>query len=412
MSSSGAGATGAAVYAEAHDWYSANWDPKLAVGDWWVKIAESGWGYPFWPADRFGRGLGHTEALQADRARDDVGAFGPPNGVAVTLVAPTLFEHGPDHLLDRYLAAIASGEELWCQLFSEPGAGSDLAGLHTSARRDGDQWIVNGQKVWTTAGHTADRAVLMARTDPTVGKHQGISFFCLDLDQSGVDIRPLRDMTGDCEFNEVFLNDALVDNDDAIGGLNNGWRAAMTMLAVERDLDAVGHDGGGDVVNAVDLTTPVGEVQASQLAGGEISGFSYTTGGLKDRVVRDLLSDPDVDADDPVLRQTRARAHIERAVLDWNGERMVNPSIGKLANSLLCRRLRDLGFEGRGMAAQLSGADAPDGGHFLKTALFTQGMAIAGGTDEIQRNLVGERELGLPKEPDPTRGLPFNDLPR
>ncbi|MEL7155428.1 MAG: acyl-CoA dehydrogenase family protein [Actinomycetota bacterium] len=399
------------TYDEAHDWYTAHWDPTMAVGDWWVAIAESGWGYPFWPRHRFGRGLTHAEALQADRARDDVGAFGPPNGIGVTLVAPTLFEHGPEHLLDRYLAPIVSGEELWCQLFSEPGAGSDLAGLHTAAQRDGDQWIVNGQKVWTTGGHTAHRAVLMARTDPSVSKHQGISFFCLDLDQPGVDIRPLRDMTGDCEFNEVFLDDVVVDHDDAIGGLNNGWRAAMTMLAVERDLDAVGHDGGGDVVNAVELSTPVGEVQAAQATGSDISGFSYTTGALKDRVVRELLADPAVDHD-PLLRQIEARAHIERAVLDWNGERMVNPSIGKLANAALCRRLRDLGFLGRGMAAQLGGADAPDGGHFLKTALFTQGMAIAGGTDEIQRNLIGERELGLPKEPDPTRGLPFQELPR
>lgn len=398
------------VYEEAHQWYASNWDPQMMVGDWWAMLAESGWGYSFWPVGRFGRGLSHTEALEADRARDEVGAFGPPNGVGVTLVAPTLFEHGPDHLLDRYLEKLASGEEMWCQLFSEPGAGSDLAGLHTSAVRDGDEWIVNGQKVWTTGGHTAQRAVLMARTDPERTKHQGISFFCMDLDQEGVEIRPLRDMTGDSEFNEVFMDDARVDNDDAIGGLNNGWRAAMTMLAVERDLDAVGHDGGGDVVNAVDLSTPAGQVQAEQSEGADISGFSFTTGSVKDQVVADLLAD--VDRSDPVIRQAMAAARIEREVLDWNGERQVNPSLGKLANSLLCRSLRDLGFQGRGMEAQLGRPDAPDGGRFLKTALFTQGMAIAGGTDEIQRNLIGERELGLPKEPDPTKGLAFRDLPR
>jgi len=400
------------VYAEAHEWYSAHWDPKMSVGDWWAQIAESGWGYPFWPERWFGRGLSHVEALEADRARDDVGAFGPPNGVGVTLVAPTLFEHGPELLLERYLARIASGEELWCQLFSEPGAGSDLAGLNTAAVRDGDEWIVNGQKVWTTGGHTAQRAVLMARTDPDVAKHQGISFFCMHLDQEGVDVRPLRDMTGDSEFNEVFMTEARVATDDAIGGLGNGWRAAMTMLAVERDLDAVGHDGGGDVVNAVDLALPAGEAQAEQQSGSDISGFSYTTGALKDQVVADLLEHEAVDRRDPVLRQEMIRSHIERRVLDWNGAREVNPSVGKLANSLLCRSLRDLGFSGRGMDAQLARPDAPDGGHFVKMALFTQGMAIAGGTDEIQRNLVGERELGLPKEPDPLRGLPFRELPR
>ncbi|MDH3678416.1 MAG: acyl-CoA dehydrogenase family protein [Acidimicrobiia bacterium] len=397
------------VYDEAFEWYASHWDPTMAVGDWWAEIAESGWGYPFWPVGRFGRGLSHAQALEADRARDDVAAFGPPSGIGVTLVAPTLFEHGPDQLLDRYLDKIVSGEELWCQLFSEPGAGSDLAGLRTAAVSDGDEWIVNGQKVWTTGAHAAHRAVLMARTNPEVPKHRGISFFCMDLDQEGVEVRPLRDMTGDCEFNEVFLDDARVAADDAIGGLHNGWRPAMTMLAVERDLDAVGHDGGGDVVNAVDLTTPVGQVQAEQQRGADISGFSYTTGSVKDQVVADLLAA--VDRSDPVLRQAMAAARIEREVLDWNGARQVNPSLGKLANSALCRSLRDLGFRGRQMEAQLGRADAPDGGRFLKTALFTQGMSIAGGTDEIQRNLLGERQLGLPKEPDPTKGTAFKDLP-
>ncbi|MDG2112536.1 MAG: acyl-CoA dehydrogenase family protein, partial [Actinomycetota bacterium] len=397
------------VYDEAHAWYSANWDPSMPLGEWWTMLAETGWGYPFWPAGRFGKGFSHVGALEADRARDDIGAFGPPNGVGVTLVAPTLFEHGPELLLDRYLRSIATGEELWCQLFSEPGAGSDLAGLHTTAVRDGDEWVINGQKVWTTGGHTAQRAVVMARTDAAVSKHQGISFFCMELDQPGVEVRPLRDMTGDSEFNEVFMDDARVRHDDAIGGVNNGWRAAMTMLAVERELDAVGHDGGGDVVNVPDLTMAVGAAQSEQQTGADISGFSYTTGAVKDQVVADLLAD--VDRRDPVLRQAMAAARIDREVLDWNGAREVHPSLGKLGNSLLCRSLRDLGFSGRGMDAQLGRADAVDGGHFLKTALFTQGMAIAGGTDEIQRNLIGERELGLPKEPDPTRGMAFNDLP-
>ena len=399
------------VYARAAAWYEEHWDPSMAVGAWWALLARSGWGFPWWPQGRFGLGVTHTDALEADRARDDVGAFGPPNGVGATLVAPTLFDHGPDHLLDRYLERIADGSELWCQLFSEPGAGSDLAGLQTTAVRDGDQWVINGQKVWTTGGHTAQRAVVMARTDASVAKHQGISFFCMDLDQPGVDVRPLRDMTGDREFNEVFLDDARVAHDDAIGGVGNGWRAAMTMLAVERDLDAVGHDGGGDVVNAVDLAQPVGEVQAEQQSGSQISGFSYTTGSLKDRVVAELLDTVQTDEGDRVLTDQRVAAHIHRSVLDWNGAREVNPSLGKLSNSLLCRSLRDLGFRS-GMAAQLTGSDAVDGGHFMKTALFTQGMSLAGGTDEIQRNLIGERALGLPKEPDPTKGLPFEDLPR
>ena len=312
------------------------------------------------------------------------------------LAAATILEHGTDLQKEKYLKGIMTGTETWCQLFSEPGSGSDLAGAATRADFKNGKWIINGQKVWTKGGHTAQRAVVMARTDASVTKHQGISFFCMDLDQRGVDVRPLRDMTGDREFNEVFLDDARVAHDDAIGGVGNGWRAAMTMLAVERDLDAVGHDGGGDVVNAVNLTQPVGEVQAEQQSGSEISGFSYTTGSLKDRVVAELLDTVQTDEGNRVLTDQRVAAHIHRSVLDWNGAREVNPSLGKLSNSLLCRSLRDPGFRS-GMAAQLTGSDAVDGGHFMKTALFTQGMSLAGGTDEIQRNLIGERALGLPR---------------
>ncbi len=389
-----------AVYDEARAWYEANWDPAMPVGRWWQTLADSGWGLSWWPNDRFGRGLSHHQSSIADRARRDAGAFGPPNGIGVTLVAPTIFHHGPERLLDRFLPSIASGEALWCQLFSEPAAGSDLAAVATSATRDGDTWIINGQKVWTSGGHLADWAVLMARTDATVPKHRGISFFIIDLHQPGVDVRPLRDMTGDSEFNEVFLTDAVVHHEDLIGELNDGWRAAMTMLSVERDLDAVGHDGGGDVINDVDLSRPAGEVQYEQAHGTESSGFSYSTGSRKDEVTMALVSD--TVATDAVVRDAAVGAYMERQVLDWNGARQVNASAVKFQNAELCRRLRDLGFAGGGMATQLGRADQPDGGHFLKSALFAQGMAIAGGTDEIQRNIVGERVLGLPKEPTPT----------
>lgn len=385
------------VYDDAHAWYSEHWDSKMPVGDWWRILADSGWGMPWWPSDRFGRGLSHQDAHIADQARDDVGAFGPPNGIGVTLVAPTIFEHGPEELLDRYLPAIAYGETMWCQLFSEPGAGSDLAAVGTAALQDGDQWVCNGQKVWTTGGHLADWAVLMARTDPNVPKHRGISFFIIAMNQPGVDVRPLRDMTGDSEFNEVFLTDAVVQKPDLIGGLNDGWRAAMTMLQVERDLDAVGHDGGGDVVNDVDLTQAVGEVQEEQLHGTDSSGFSYATGSRKDEVTHALIAASGTPS--AIVRDERAQAVIERKVLDWNGLREVSASAVKFQNAELCRRLRDLGFAGGGIATQLGRDDQPDGGHFLKSALFTQGMAIAGGTDEVQRNIVGERVLGLPKEP-------------
>ena len=159
---------------------------------------------------------------------------------------PTIRDHGSEEIRKRFLKPGLRGEEMWCQLFSEPDAGSDLAGLKTSAERDGDRWIINGSKVWTTGGHASRRAVLMARTDPSADRHSGISFFILDMKQPGVAVSVLRDMTGDEEFNQVSLTDVEVDHEDVIGELGEGWRVAMTMLQHERDADAVGHDGGGD----------------------------------------------------------------------------------------------------------------------------------------------------------------------
>jgi len=369
----------------------------MSVADWWRLLAESGWGYPHWPVGRFGKGLNHQEHMDVERARTSVGAFGVPNDVGVTLVAPTLMEHGSDLLLNRYLESIATGQEMWCQLFSEPDAGSDLAGLTTLAERDGERWIINGSKVWTTGGHASRRAVLMARTDPQAGRHAGISFFIIDMQQPGVSVSPLRDMTGDEEFNQVFLTNAEVDHQDVIGELGDGWRVAMTMLQHERDADAVGHDGGGDVINQVDLNAAVGQVQQDQEKGGATSGFFYATGSVKDDVTFSLI-DQLVSDENRVLRDSVTKAKIHRTVLDLNGRRELHPSVGKLLNSALCRELRDLGFLS-GPASQFAGGDAVDDGHFLKSALFAAGMSIAGGTDEIQRNIIGERALGLPREP-------------
>jgi alkylation response protein AidB-like acyl-CoA dehydrogenase len=389
------------IHDQARAWYEEHWDPELAVRRWWRLLADSGWGMPAWPTRWYGRGLTAEQAGEAERARVAVGAFGPPAGLAVTLVAPTVFTHGPDTLLDRYLDTIVTGEELWCQLFSEPGAGSDLAGLSTRAERDGDQWVVNGQKVWTSGGHLARRAVLMARTDPAAARHRGITFFVVDMDQPGVEVRPLRDMTGDAEFNEVVLTDVRVEGDDVIGAVHDGWRVAMTMLTIERDLDAVGHDGGGDLLHDVDPAAPVRVVMEQQSTGTR-SGFGYALGTVKDEVVEGLVRRSG-RAGDPVLRQAIAANRIRRRVLEWNAQRGTPASINKVANSELCRRLRDTGFAAGGAHSLLTGADAPDGGHFRKFALFASGMSIAGGTDEVQRNISGERTLGLPKEPDPAR---------
>ena len=385
------------VYEQARRWFVANWDPSMSVAAWWRLLAESGWGYPHWPVSRFGKGLTHQDHMEVERARSTVGAFGVPNDVGVTLVAPILMQYGNELLLDRYLDTIATGQEMWCQLFSEPDAGSDLAGLMTVAERDGDRWIINGSKVWTTGGHASRRAVLMARTDPKADRHAGISFFIIDMKQPGVSVSPLKDMTGDEEFNQVSLTNAEANSDDIIGGLGEGWRIAMTMLQHERDADAVGHDGGGDVINQVDLDAPVGKVQRDQEKGGAPSGFFYATGSVKDDVTFSLI-ERIASSQNPILRDSVTRAKIQRTILDLNARRELHPSVGKLLNSALCRELRDLGFVA-GPASQFAAGDSIDGGRFLKSALFASGMSIAGGTDEIQRNIIGERALNLPREP-------------
>src|SRR5205807_9533498 len=186
---------------------------------------------------------GRAEAGMVGRAISEFGALGPPGGLGLMLAGPTIIAHGNDEQKERYLRDIVTGQKAWCQLFSEPGAGSDLAGLPTRAVQDGEEYIVNGQKVWTSGGQVADLGMLLARTDAEVPKHQGISYFALDMHQPGVDVRPLREMTGRALFNEVFLTDARVGADAVIGGANNGWAVANTTLAYERA--GLGAGGGG-----------------------------------------------------------------------------------------------------------------------------------------------------------------------
>ena len=196
------------VVDEVTAWLEANWDPDLTVREWWERLGESGWAAPTWPADWYGKGMSRAEAVEVSRAVRDFGALGPPGGLGLLLAGPTIIVHGTEEQKQRYVHDIVTGKKGWCQLFSEPGAGSDLAGLGTRAVKDGEEWIVNGQKVWTSTGQYADLGMLLARTDPDVPKHQGISYFAFEMRQPGVDVRPLREMTGRALFNEVFITDA------------------------------------------------------------------------------------------------------------------------------------------------------------------------------------------------------------
>jgi alkylation response protein AidB-like acyl-CoA dehydrogenase len=222
------------VREEVRAWLAESWDPGRPLGEWWTLLAESGWGFPHYPKEWFGRGLGPDVLKAVDEERRAVGAYGPPHGIATMMVAPMLLELGSEDQKQRWIPGIVHGTDIWCQLFSEPGAGSDLAGVQTKAVRDGEQWVVNGQKVWTSGGHYAKRAILVARTDPSVPKHRGLSFFVIDMEQPGVEPRPLVQMTGDAEFNEVFLTDAVVPAENLIGEVNHGWGVAMRLLSYER----------------------------------------------------------------------------------------------------------------------------------------------------------------------------------
>lgn len=410
-----------AIYDEAFAWYSEHWDPDLPVGTWWSLLAEAGWSFPSWPEGRGGRGLSVLDAKFAEQARIDVGACGPPKGLSTFLVAPTLLTYGTPDQLDRYMPGIVRGTDIWCQLFSEPGAGSDLAGLATRAVRDGDEWVVTGQKVWNSGAQNASYGILMARTDPDLPKHQGISYFLIDMTQDAVDVRPLREMTGDIAFNEVFLSEARVDDADLLGGQGEGWRVGMTTLSHERDPDNSGTGSGFDFA-AADLQRTAGQHAAA--ADGNVDGFSLAMNGGANQLLDDILDAFEASAN-PIRRQRMMQLTTLRRTARWSTSRSVaavkaggqpGPEVStlKLIGAEVSRRTRDLGLDAMGAEGTLWGDDTPTGGQFHAYCMFTPAMSIAGGSDEINRNIIGERVLGLPREPGEAeqRQRPWSELPR
>ena len=242
MTSSARESTGAATAADVKGWIDENWDHGLTVREWWRLLADAGLAHPTWPVGLGGSGATPREARMVLDVLADRNALGPPIGhVAATLAAPTLLEHGTPAQSHDLILAIARGDSSWCQLFSEPGSGSDLASIGTTAVRDGDEWVINGQKVWNSAADTSDLGMLLARTDFDAPKHRGVTYFAIDMNQPGVDVRPLRVMNGSSPFCEVFLTDARAPADRAIGMVNGGWVVAQTTLRYERGSVA----GGG-----------------------------------------------------------------------------------------------------------------------------------------------------------------------
>ncbi len=259
----------AEVRAEVREWLAANWDPDMPLVEWRSKLADSGWGMPQWPTEWYGRGLPHALARVVEEEFANVGAVRAASSGVRLLAAATLLEHGSDQQKKKFLRRILTGEDTWCQFFSEPGSGSDLAGATTRADLKGDFWIVNGQKVWTTSAHHADHGLLLARTDWDAPKHEGLSYFVINLKQPGVDVQPLKQMNGHASFNQVFFTDAKVPKENLVGSVGDGWKVAMTTLAHERR--------GVDAMSALPRSgSPKGRIYLEERAETQKANQPYT----------------------------------------------------------------------------------------------------------------------------------------
>lgn len=402
------------VRAEARTWFDATWDPERPLAEWRDLLVDSGWACPGWPADRYGRGLPTDLARAATDELRAAGAVGPAVGVGMSLAAPTLLEHGAPDLQRLLLRGIATGRDTWCQLFSEPSNGSDLAGLTTHARRDGDEWIVTGQKVWTTGAHHAAYGMLLARTDPDVPKHRGISFFAFPMRQSGVVVRPLRQMNGRASFNEVFLDEARVPHENLVGELHEGWGVARTTLSHERGL-AAGLFGA---------LPPGGGGRTREEAAAEAAAYLKTYEWYPQRAGRpDLvaaLAQRLGRAGEPVVRQEIAALHALQRAAQLTAQRASaqrkagrpgpEGSLGKLHASAIARAASDAHTQVAGAHAMLDGPGSLEEGIVAEVLVSVPGQSIAGGTDEIQHDIIGERVLGLPKEPSVDADIPFREV--
>ncbi len=324
----------------------------------------------------------YGEESQGHVPRDDA-----VYGIGVGMALPTLRDHGTDELKERFIRPGLRGEEIWCQMYSEPGSGSDLASLATRAELDGDEWVVTGQKVWTSGAQNSQFAILLARTDADAPKHRGITMFILPMEQDGVSVRPLVQMTGQSEFNEVFLDEARLPRDWVVGDVNGGWRTAVALLAHERVQTGVGSMSGSATQRSKSGRTPIPVAQLTELA--------EKAGRL----------------DDPLVRQDLARLHSgERIVGFLKARTDVHPSIGKLWRTKQGRAAADLAGRLSFPASPAWEHDDVDDDYFNFQILNCRGMSLGGGTDEIQRNTLGERALGLPREPSTDRDTPFRDL--
>ncbi len=444
------------ISVELNAWLDQNWSPDRSLVEWRDLLVDGGWAAPGWPSAYFGRDFSPEQSAVVDAEFARRGVVGAAQSGPRRLAAETILAHGSEDQKQRYLRPILTGQHAWCQLFSEPGSGSDLAGSTTRAElqsgraglqedraglqedraglqedRSGlqedrtglqeDRYIINGQKVWTTSAHHADFGILLARTDWDVPKHQGLSYFLFDMRQSGVEVRPLRQMNGHASFNEVFMTDASVDPRDLIGGEGNGWRVAATTLSIERQGFSQSRPDGG----LKGLSSLQGRVYDEYRAELLIALEPYTW--YPQRAGRADLALPRARQtgaiNDPHIRQELAKllsmklgadlAAASAAAVSRAGSNTVSPqgSIGKLAASVIARQAAHVHTLVAGTDAMLSGATAAEAGVIAEILLSVPAISIAGGTDEIQKNIIAERVLEMPKEPRSDTG-PFRAIAR
>ena len=435
------------LLSELRAWLADNWDPDLTVAEWWERLGLAGWAAPGLPTNAYGKGMARSDAVLVQQEIAKFGALGAPAGLGLLLAAPTIATHGTQEQIDLYVRDIVTGQKAWCQLFSEPQAGSDLAGLQTRAVKDGDEWVVNGQKVWTSGGQYADLGMLLARTDPDVPKHQGISYFAFEMLQDGVDVRPLKEMTGHALFNEVFITDARVADSALIGGRQQRVgrrqhdaheRAGRPRLG--RRQRGRRRPGPARHASWAILGRRVGDLVAADADGERRAKKSQQPGGALGAMrggaglLISLAQSRGVNTD-AGIRQDLARLYTLGELGRFNGLRMKAvkeqggdipgmPNVAKLSMSQIVRLTRDLGLRISGPAGMLHAYDGDDkaalkhatgdpfAGGITEMALFAQAPPIYGGTDQVQRNIIGERVLGLPKEPNNDRVTPFSQLPK
>lgn len=357
---------------------------------WQKRKADAGWACLTWPKEYGGRGATPIQRVIWDQEEGDYGALSQAFSISQGMCGPTVMAYATEEQKREFLPRIASGEDIWCQLFSEPAAGSDLAGLRTRAEKDGDDWIINGQKIWTTGAQFSDHAILITRTDPNLPKHKGLTMFFLDMRSPGVEVRPIKQASGHSGFNEVYFTNVRIPDTQRLGKVNDGWNVSLTTLMNERfSIGARLATGVPEFFSFVSqITLPDG------------------TRAIDNQAVRSHLASWAVRANGLKYTSYRAISSLSRGELPGSEN-----SIGKLVAASMMQDIAMYGLELQGPMGAIASDDASPAGRLYQMLYGAIGLRIAGGTDEIMRNIIAERVLKLPGDVRVDKDVPFNKIP-